>query len=190
MTAVFPLLLLPAMLFLFPVSSFAQDYDYRGEVFGGFGWTRIRPFAVFGTPPDVNGLSFIGGAGWRPFSHVGFEFVANVMRYDFTSGVSREEGTAVFYTGNLLYHFIEDELQPYLSVGLGGLYGRSTERRSLSDGGTVESSSSGSGGIGTLGGGVKIFLKNNISLRLDVRSALDTGLNTHLGGFVAIGYHW
>lgn len=190
-----------AVLFL-PLVSWAQEYNYKGEVFGSVGWGRL-----FGNQGSVGtNVNLGGGIGIRPFRKLGFEFEVNRMnqralgqqRFNLETIVLHSEGTATYFTGNLVYHFSTSRVQPYLLVGAGGVhYDGRIRVRPLNLGPELVVEEADTGFAFNFGGGAKIFLHRKLSLRPEFRFFAAgpgvTVVNTRLSKIrlsVGLAYHW
>ena len=194
--------LLCVFLFSIVVPGAAQnDFDYRGEVYGSLGWGR------FGDSEGSlgNGANFGGGAGLRLSPRLGFEFDVSRARHARETGLFgglRFEGTGTYFTGNVVYHFAESRVQPYLLAGAGAMrYDGSIRIRDFPDplDPTVFTETTiqldGNGFAWNAGAGLKIFLTQNLSLRPEARFFVGrpSGLTESLSVArvsVALSYHW
>jgi opacity protein-like surface antigen len=169
----------------------AQNYASRGEVFGSIGGGKTYDDeGSLGSGFDVG-----GGVGFRLTPRFGVEGQINRLDYkrDFSSGV-RFEGTALFTTANVLYHFTTSQAQPYVIGGLGFVH---HENRSRFPGDNSLPTRTSNGFAKNFGAGVKIFLNKKFSLRPEFRVFLgDTagsGVEPPFSvgrGSVAFSYHW
>lgn len=182
--------LLFSFLFIAP-TVLGQNFASRGEVFGSIGGGK----AYDDEGSLGKGLDIGGGAGFRLTPRLGLEGHVNRIEYkrDFSSGV-RFEGTAVFTTANLLYHFSTSRAQPYVVGGVGFVH---LENRSRFPEDDFLPKRTANGFATNFGGGVKIFLSKNFSLRPEVRVFIgDTegsGVEQPFSvgrASVALSYHW
>ena len=190
-----PARLAPAVLAIGLTVVASEAHAYEAAVFGAIGG------GVFGDDEGSlgKGLSFAAGVELRPSSRFGFE--AELERYEherrFGFG-SVVEGDGWLVSGNLLYHFSEGGLQPYLLGGLGLLSASYEWRRPIFTGespfesaGTEVSVTDERGLAMSFGGGMKVFLTEQLSLRPQARffSGTDSYL-TRLEVTVGLSYHW
>ena len=179
----------------------AQDFAFKGEVFGKIG--AAWPNDVV----DVIGRGFIFGGGGGYMLSDRWEVVAEVQRQE----NSRDLGPgAYFYEGKLLtiggsfqYHFSRSRLQPYIRAGLN--HARFDGARGFrADDDNPEKRTEGKQAFWRpdLGFGCKIFLSKHISIKPEARVYLgslpgydpswdpvDPGLvRTEFN--IGLGYHW
>ncbi|UCF36439.1 MAG: outer membrane beta-barrel protein [Acidobacteriota bacterium] len=99
----------------------SQEWVYRGEIFGSLGWEGF----YHGKHHEFTGLDLGGGISFRPFkgalSGLGLE-----TRFSYLDSSSQEYGDIKRLTGDLLYHFGQAKVQPFVLGGLGKLWGRRT----------------------------------------------------------------
>jgi opacity protein-like surface antigen len=182
--------LLFTLLFLAP-TVLAQDYTSRGEVFGSIGGGK-----TYDDEGSLGkGLDIGGGVGFRLTPRFGVEGQVNRIDYqrDFDSGV-RFEGTAVFTTANVVYHFSTSRAQPYVVGGVGFVH---HENRSQFPGDDFLPKRTANGFATNFGAGVKIFLSKNFSLRPEVRVLIGkpegNGVEQPFSvgrASLAFSYHW
>jgi len=158
----------------------AQDV-HRFEVFGSIGLSSYAD--LFG--PTSTTANFGGGFGVRPFSakhkvahRLGLEFeIDTESQKTFTGGLlspANHSGDRqqTLFLGDVLYHFTDGRAQPYVLANFG-----------------VASSPSANFAAG-LGGGVKIFVARNVSLRPEFRLAGTMDAAVSARGSLALGFHW
>jgi hypothetical protein len=184
--------ILMTLLLLAP-AALAQDMERRAEVFGSLGGGRVyEDEGVRG-----NGLEIGGGVGYRITPRFSVEGQVSGVSYkrDFRSGV-RFEGTAVFVTGDVLFHFSTSKVQPYALFGMGLSHDK---RRSQFPGVEFSPQPTVNGLAMRFGAGVKIFLNKKYSLRPEFGFAAGSneGTNQNFEQFIAVGraslaftYHW
>jgi opacity protein-like surface antigen len=178
---------------LFVPASLAQSDAPRGEVFGSIGGGK-----VYDDEGKIgSGVDFGGGVGYRITPKFGIEGQVNAINFkrEFFSGV-RFEGTAVFTTVNVLYHFSKSKVQPYVLAGYGVSHHRN---RSQFPGEPNLPQQTATGLAQNYGAGVKIYLSKTISLRPEVgvfigsNEGIGTGIEPPISvgrASIAFTYHW
>jgi opacity protein-like surface antigen len=169
----------------------AQNYTPRGEIFGSVGGGK----AYDDEGSIGKGVDFGGGIGYRLTPRFGIEGQVNRISYNRDLPLSaRFEGTAVFTTANVLYHFTTSKAQPYVIGGLGFVHHENRARFAEESTTFIRSTN----GIATnFGAGVKIFLSKKFSLRPEFRVFIaDTkgsGVEPPFSvwrGSIGFSYHW
>ena len=186
------LVVIAAVVFLMPLLSIAQENRTKWEVFGTAGYGR-----AYDDEGNIgSGLDLGGGFGYRITPKVGVEGSFNWFSHtrEFGGSPVRFEGTAVSGAANVVYHFSESKVQPFVTGGIGAL-----QHEDRSTGlGQVGPPRTKSGFSYNFGGGVKIFLTKRVALRPEGR-VLISNLGSGPGieppfstfrGSVGIGYHW
>lgn len=179
-----------ALLSLAPVA-FAQDYSSRGEIFGSIGGGK----ASDDEGSIGSGFDFGGGIGYRVTPRFGIEGQVNRFAYKRELSAGRRfEGSAIFTTANLVYHFATGRAQPYVFGGVGFVH---HENRSQLDLATFVGDRQADALAGNFGAGAKIFLSKHISVRPEFRvfvgDAKGSGVEPPFSvvrGSVGISYHW
>jgi opacity protein-like surface antigen len=183
-------LILIALIFLAP-TVLAQNPSSRGEIFGSFGGGQ----ASDDEGSIGRGFDFGGGVGYRITPRIGVEGQVNRISYQrgFSSG-GRFEGSAVFTTANLVYHFSKGRAQPYVFGGVGFVH---HENRSQFDPAIVVGTRRANGFASNFGAGVKLFVSKHFSVRPEFRVLLgDTkgsGVEPPFSvarGSIGFSYHW
>lgn len=180
---------LPALAILTAAALPANAVNYaKAEVFGVVGIGRANDDEG-GLGSGVNGG---GGLGYRVFRRLGVEGEINAFRTKrtFSSAFPPYQASGVQMMGSGLLYLTTGPTQGYFLFGAGLVHARNT----ANFGGVVDRSGTGFGV--NLGGGVKAFLSEHISLRPEVRIyAGDPGgvIEPPFGIFrvsMAVGYHW
>ncbi|MCI0624269.1 MAG: porin family protein [Acidobacteria bacterium] len=183
--------ILLAALLLMPGAAWAETFGTRYEVFGTVGGLKAYDDeGSIGT-----GTAASGGFGYRATPKLGFEIEVSRTPHlrDIAGGTLRFEGTGVFTTGSLLYHFSESRAQPYVLGGIGHLHYR-REFHFL----FIGTSDTANGFAYNFGGGVKIFLNRRFSARPEFRILVGEARNNQaveppfsvFRGSIGLAYHW
>ena len=173
-------LLLIGFLICHAGTALAQD-SHRFEVFGSVGTsTSAELFQPSSTSPN---LGF--GFGIRPFSAshgfsrgLGLELefdTASEKQFNgglFTPATFSGHGRQNLFLGDVLYHFGDGRVEPYVLAGVG------------------VASNPNYGGAGGLGAGVKIFVQKHVSLRPEIRLSVTRHDDFSARVSFAVGYHW
>jgi opacity protein-like surface antigen len=186
------LVVIAAVVFLMPVLSMAQDNGMKWEVFGTAGYGK-----AYDDEGNIgSGLDLGGGFGYRITPKLGIEGTVNWFKHSREFGPPnpvRFEGTAISGAANLVYHFSESKVQPFVTGGVGGLRHEDTS----SGFGLFFPPRSASGFAYNFGGGVKIFVSRHVSLRPEGRILVANlgsgGIEPPFSQFrfsMGIGYHW
>jgi opacity protein-like surface antigen len=97
-----------------PVVGLAQDFSYRGSVFGGAGYGNfLDDEGSIGTGP-----TYRSGAEWRVLPRLALrgEFIGmHHSRNDYF----RVRGNAEHVLGKVAFYFSRSKVQPYITAGLG-----------------------------------------------------------------------
>ena len=184
----------------------AQDYEYKGEVYGNAG--------VGGMLDDETnlgkGLVVGGGLGYRFHRRWGVSFDVSRNAHHRDLGALKADGHAVLVGGSVQFFFRpETNVQPYLRFGANyaRYHGTFTFKPSTPPFGTPVPGSSETGSQNffgpDVGFGVRFFATKKISIRPEVRFAAHSGLRDYdfardilepglwVGAFtVGVGYHW
>jgi len=111
------------------VAAYAQEakkWNYKGEVQVQTGWGRF----YHGDGLVGSGAEWGAGVGVKPFSgrlrRLGFEFQANRLGVSYLNNVVSQDGAVTAAVGNVLYHFSDSPVQPYVGGGLGALRAKYT----------------------------------------------------------------
>lgn len=173
-------------------------WNYKREVVGQIGWGRF----YHGDSLIGSGNEYGGSFGVKPFSgklrRLGFEFQANSLDLSYRRGSNVNDGTTTAFVGNVLYHFTDSALQPYVAGGLGILQANYTE---VIEGGAVLGSTEDYvAKVNTdkmllnIGAGVKARVFRNLAVRPEVRFYNTTmGSGYNFGSIrlsVGFGYYW
>ncbi len=173
-------------------------WNYRGEVLGQVGWGSF----YHGDHKIGSGAEWGGSFGVKPFSgklrRLGFEFQANRLDLAYERGVNINDGQATAVVGNVLYHFSDSPIQPYVAGGLGILKADYTE---VIKGGAVLGSNEdyvsmvkADKMLLNIGAGVKARLIRGLAIRPEIRfydTTIGSGYN--FGSIrlsVGVGYYW
>jgi hypothetical protein len=173
-----------------PVSLDAQEYGRTVSVHGGLGLGGFWSDESF----NGNGLSFGGAVAVFPTSVLGFEVGVDGGAHsrDFDSGV-RIEGTAAYFSGNVLIRFSRSRVQPYLIGGV-GLLQSSTDRIDLSGEPLDLTGESGEDTVmGNVGVGLFLFASPRVSVRPEFRVVAyddSSPVTFYYRASVARGYHF
>lgn len=188
-------------------SAAAQDYEYKGEVYGNAGGSAM-------TDDETNlgkGLVVGGGLGYRFHRRWGlsFDISRNAHYRDFGTYLTAD-GHAVLIGGSAQFFFRpETSVQPYLRIGVNyaRYKGTFTRKPFTPPFGTPVPGSSETGSQNFFGPdcgfGVRFFATKKISIRPEVRFAAHGGLRDYdfardilepglwVGSFtIGVGYHW
>jgi hypothetical protein len=146
----------------------AQD---RVEVFGGIAINAYDTSGLFSNAGEDTAVGLTGGVGVRLWKFLGAEFELN----SFSAQVSDDSQTWTTYTGDVLFQGRIGRVEPYGFLGVGGSH-RGGENSAA----------------GTLGGGVKIMIKDHFYVRPEFRVVLTRlgFLDSFWRGSVALGYRW
>lgn len=182
--------ILTAALILMTTAARASAADYpRAEVFGTVGIGKTGDDEG-GLGSGVNGG---GGAGYRIVRRLGVEAEINAFRTkrSFSNAFPAYQASGVTVMGSGLFYLTTGRTQGYLLFGAGLM----NARNAVNFGG-VAVDRAGNGVGFNLGGGVKAFVSDHVSLRPEVRIyAGDPGgvieapfgiLRVSMG----VGYHW
>ena len=163
-----------------PCEAQEGSLPYRWEVFGTAGLAGIwSDESHLG-----NGFDYGGGVGLRLSRRFGLEFQAEraTVSKSFASGVEFEgENSAV--SGTVHICFPVGRFEPYVFGGLG--YASLEETSTFTEEAETYHSTTNVSRL-EFGGGIRIFLSSNWSMRPEFRMAL---LN-EVRGTVSVGYHW
>jgi len=175
-----------------------KTWNYRGEVLGQVGWGRF----YHGDGLVGSGTEWGGGFGVKPFSgrlrRLGFEVQANRLDIAYERGSNVNDGQATAVVGNVLYHFSDSSLQPYVAGGLGVLKADYSQRIR---GGAVLGSTEdyvdtvkADHMLLNIGAGIKARLVRGLAIRPEVRfydTTIGSGYNWASIRFsVGVGYYW
>ena len=183
----------------------ARKWSYRGEVFGTVGYGSFS----HGDDPLGRGMELSAGAGFRPFQGklrgLGFEVRLRRLQHDIQhSATHSTDGKALTFLGNVLYHFGDSRIQPYVMGGIGILkadytrHGYSERYDGGPDGEYHEeywtNRVKASKMAINLGVGTKAAITDNLSIRPEL-NLIDTtpgsGYNWgYLSLSLGVGYHW
>lgn len=203
----FSLVLLAVIAPLLTASSWAQNYAYKGEVFGSVAYGRLLRSDDL---PLGGGANFGGGAGLRLGSKIGIEFefnrMVNLKLRPALCGTLECVGSAligyrsvILFSANGLYHFSVSRIQPYVVGGIGVLHTEFADSLSVSDESGTRATISqierrGNGLSISFGTGLKVFLTRKISLRPEFRLYFSTIMSSENLGVsrasIGFGYHW
>ena len=157
------------------------------EVFAGAGVSRMG-----GDEGSLgSGFSVVSGVGYRVTPRLSLEVDLTRAQHDRNIAGGALEGTGTGVFGDLVYHFGEGRTQVFVAGSLGVLNSDITQSypiAGVTQTFTRDESSFAWGG----GGGVKIFLKPQLSLRPQFRLIFseETGVMGQATGSVAVGFHW
>ncbi len=175
-----------------------NTWDYKGEVVGQMGWGRF----YHGDGLVGSGAEWGGALGVKPFSgklrRLGFEVHADRLSIGYELGNNLNEGDVTTVVGNVLYHFSDSSVQPYVAGGLGVLRADYTE---LIKGGAVLGSTEDyvfrvdtNEMVLNIAAGVKARLVRGLAVRPEVRFYNTTmGSGYNFGSIrlsLGIGYYW
>ncbi len=175
-----------------------KTWNYRGEVLGQVGWGRF----YHGDHQIGSGTEWGGSLGVKPFSgklrRLGFEFQANRLDLAYERGTNVNDGKATALVGNVLYHFSDSAVQPYVAGGLGILKANYTQ---LIKGGAILGSTENyvdtvdaSKMLLNIGAGIKARLGRGFAVRPEIRfhdTTIGTGYNwASIRLSVGLGYYW
>ncbi len=200
-------LLLLLFTFIMPVFVFAQDIDYKGEIYGNVGYGRL-----FDDETNLGtGLVVGGGIGYRFNRRWAVTFDVSRIGHQRETESYIFEGYALLVGGGLQYHFRpESKAQPYIRLGLSFAHydGATIGKPFLPPPGFppvpgfVENGTQNFLGP-DIGVGVKIFVTKKISIRPEYSFAIHGGFHAYdpprdilepglwAPRFtVGIGYHW
>jgi hypothetical protein len=155
-------------------SAGCQEFIYKAELFSG------GSVSVFNEPeglePPYSVGSFDFGVGGRLHKRFGAEFLGRRIHLDNNKVSYPFESTVWLFGGNLLYHFSDSKVQPYIFGGGAFLdYHRTSGAPSLPGEFITDENSF----AFNFGGGARAFLSRNIALRPQVSFLYDTNLNEH-----------
>lgn len=175
-----------------------KKWNYKGEVLGQVGWGSF-----YHGDHEIGGGTELGGAfGVKPFSgrlrRLGFEFQANTLSLGYERGVNINEGRVTALVGNVVYHFSDSAIQPYVEGGLGALKADYTE---MIKGGAVLGSNEdyvyrvkADKMLLNIGAGVKARLVRGLAVRPEIRfydTTMGSGYNfASIRLSVGLGYYW
>jgi len=175
-----------------------SNWNYKGEVQGQVGWGRL----YHGDSLIGSGTEWGGSFGFKPFSgklrRLGFELQANRLDLAYERGSNINNGQTTALVGNVLYHFSDSPIQPYVVGGLGVLHADYTE---MIKGGAVLGSNEdyvskvdANEMLLNIGAGVKARLVRGLAIRPEVRFYNTTmGSGYNFGSIrlaVGLGYYW
>ena len=180
-------LLVPAALFLVlgPLKSFAEDYSYRGSVFGGAGIGRF-----YDDEGSLGrGVTYRAGAEWRPLSRLGVEAELLGIHHS-RNDAFQVRGNGLSLSANARFYFSRSKVQPYVLGGSGLL--RTDYRYSWP--GTVngEFRRSKTEPALSLGAGIRFFINRRWSLDPQIRTAVSSPSYYAIVNYfsMSLGYHW
>lgn len=179
-------------------------WTYQGELFGSIGWGRF----YHGDDLLGSGLEFGGGIGFRPFRGVlrglGFEVHVKQLQHEIQQSPNHStDGKALTLLGQVLYHFSDSTVQPYVIGGIGLLKANYTQTGysewydlpgwDYHEEHWTETVDASKMAI-TFGAGIKAAVNPKLSLRPEI-SLIDTtpGSGYNWGSFrvsLGVGYHW
>ena len=200
----FPLFLLAAIAPLLTSSAWAQNYAYKGEVFGSAAYGRL--FRIEDVPQG-GGANFGGGVGLRLDSKTGIEMEFNRMvslklrpapcpTLECDGSALVGVRSAVLFSANGLYHFSVSRVQPYVVGGIGVLHTERADSIGVGSGTrlTISQTEHRDNGLSvSFGAGLKVFLTPKVSLRPEFRLYTDVKSRENLNIFrtsIGLGYHW
>jgi|GEM_PF-6266516 len=175
-----------------------NNWDYKGEVVGQIGWGRF----YHGDGLVGSGSEWGGALGVKPFSgklrRLGFEIHADRLSVGYELGNNSNQGNVATVVGNVLYHFSDSGVQPYLAGGFGVLRADYTQ---LIRGGAVLGSTEdyvfkvdANEMVMNIGAGVKARIVRGLAVRPEVRFYNTTmGSGYNFGSIrlsLGIGYYW
>ncbi len=171
-----------------------KRWIYRGEVFGSIGWGGFW----HGDDSLGSGIELGGGVGSRPFQGklrgLGFEVQVKQLHHDIQhSATHSTNGKALTLIGNVLYHFSDSTVQPYVLGGIGVLKADYVPSWEYHEGYWRLRVNASKMAI-NLGVGLKAAIRNNFSIRPEL-TLIDTtpgsGYNwASLRLSIGVGYHW
>ena len=168
-------------------------WTYKGEITGSFGWAAL----YHGNRRQFSGLNASAGFGLRPFSGT-FSGLGFEARFGYLNSNVDTSSDVVILSGSAVYHFSSSKVQPYVLGGLGVLRGQRTVVVLIGSGPDFfeeERYQENWNKVGIeFGGGIKVALTPNLSLRPEFR-LLDTtaGEGPNLGVpqlILGVSYHW
>ncbi len=201
----FSLFLLVGIASLFISSSWAQNYAYKGEVFGSAAYGRLVRVEDL---PQGDGANLGGGAGLRLASTIGIELEFNRMinlklrpapcpTLECVGSALIGVRSAIIFSANGLYHFSVSRVQPYVVGGIGVLRTERADSLSVGSGtrATISQIERRDNGLSiSFGAGLKVFVTHKISLRPEFRlytSSIRSRENLNLlRASIGFGYHW
>ncbi len=175
-----------------------NKWNYRGEVLGSVGWGGF----YHGDNRIGSGTEWGGSFGVKPFSgklrRLGFEVQANRLGLAYERGTNLNDGQATAVVGNVLYHFSDSPVQPYVAGGLGVLKANYTQ---VIKGGAVlgetedyVSTVNADKMLLNIGAGIKARLVRGLAIRPEIRfydTTAGTGYNwSSIRLSVGLGYYW
>ena len=170
---------------LFPLMVLGQDFDYRGEVFGGAGYGKFYDDeGGLGT-----GLTYRTGISWRFLNHFGAGVELLGIRHTRKDSF-HVQGDSLAFFGNAAYYFSRSKTQPYVLGGLGAQ--RADFTYSWPEMSCAEYQASKTELAYNVGVGIKFLLNRNWSFDPQFRWAFSTPSNYWLVSYlsVALAYHW
>jgi hypothetical protein len=184
-------LLWTMVVYIFGSSGFAQDYDYKKEIFGIAGVGNYTDGEGF----LGSGLALGAGFSYRFTERWGLNFEFDRQRNAKSRNYFFTEGTTYLAGACVHYYFSDGNAQPYLELGGGwgqhdGFLG--WKSYTLPDGSLspeTREDQSGNFGYLQLGTGVRFFLIESISLRPALKFYAG-GVNGGFQGIFHVAYHW
>ncbi len=179
-----------------------ESWEYRGEVFGTLGWGKFW----HGDDDRGSGTSVGGGLGWWPFRSrlrgLGMEVELRRLGFRTPKGPYSTDGNTVLAMANVVYHFCNQRVQPFLKGGAGVVRSDYTSHW-ISDwfddqgihhiGPAFEQVRASKFGI-DLGAGINAAIGHNFSIRGEVLIVDTTPGEGYNWGVLllntGIGYHW
>jgi len=175
-----------------------KTWTYKGEVMGQVGWGGF----YHGDSKIGDGTEWGGSFGLKPFSgklqRLGFEIQANRLDVAYERGSNINDGQVTSVVGNVLYHFSNSPIQPYVAGGLGVLKASYTERiiggAVLGSNEDYVSTVDAQKMLLNIGAGVKARLVRGLAIRPEIRFYNTTiGSGYNFGSIrlsVGLGYYW
>ncbi len=173
------------MLILCPLTSFAEDYLYKGRVYGGVGGGRF-----YDDEGSLGrGLTYRTGVEWRPLNCMGLE--AELLGIHHTrSDAFQVRGNARALSANAVYYFSRSKAQPYVLGGFGLL--KVDYRYSWPGTANGEFQKSKTEPALNFGVGVRLFISRRWSLDPQFRWAISAPSAYAIGNYfsTSLAYQW
>jgi opacity protein-like surface antigen len=172
-------------LVLCPLMSVAEDYSYRGRVFGGVGGGRF-----YDDEGSLGrGVTYRAGAEWRPLTRLGIEaelLGIHHTRHDYF----QVRGNGLSISANALFYFSRSKVQPYVLGGIGML--KTDYRYSWPGTANGEFHRSETEPALNLGAGIRFFINRRWSLDPQIRTAVSSPSYYAIVNYfsMSLGYHW